>query len=452
MTLSLATAVPPHSTRPEALRRALRMNKYFKHFPTPKQAAFLLLPQREAFFGGAGGPGKSDALLMGALQDVHVPGYAALIFRRTYSDLALPGALMDRAHDWLDDTDAHWNGKTHTWEFPSNATMTFGYLEHEQDKSRYRSAELQYIAYDELTQFTLSQYRFLFTRLRRLKGHPVPLRMRSASNPGDYGHTWVKQRFIIEGPAAGRPFIPARLRDNPYLDIDAYRESLSYVDPVTRAQIEEGDWDAAVEGKKFKRYWFTIVPDYPLQAKRVRFWDLASTEPRPGTDPDWTAGALVAEHDGRYTICDMKRLRGTPGKVEALIAQTAALDGPGVDIWIEQEPGASGVNTIDHYQRRILKGYTVRGYRNTGNKETRANPVSSAAEAGNVDLLQGPWITDYLDEAEGFPGGSHDDQVDAVSGGVAVLGVGMPPITFGATETLTQASRWTTESERVSYG
>src|SRR5262245_41446409 len=70
---SPAVAAPKPLNR-DQLWKALRLNKYIKQMPLPKQAAFLLLPQREAFFGGAGGPGKSSALLMGALQDVHVPG------------------------------------------------------------------------------------------------------------------------------------------------------------------------------------------------------------------------------------------------------------------------------------------------------------------------------------------------------------------------------------------
>lgn len=72
----------------------------------PKQAAFLVLPHLEAFYGGAAGPGKSDDLLMAALQFVDSSNYAALLLRRTYADLALPGALMDRSHMWLDPSDA----------------------------------------------------------------------------------------------------------------------------------------------------------------------------------------------------------------------------------------------------------------------------------------------------------------------------------------------------------
>jgi predicted phage terminase large subunit-like protein len=90
---------------------------------------------------------------------------------------------------------------------------------------------------------------------------------------------------------------------------------------------------------------------------------------------------------------------------------------------MEQEGGSGGVTTIDHYARHVLAGFAFRGNRvsGAGSKEVRANPVSSAAEAGNVQLLRGPWIGAFLDEAEAFPGGAHDDQVDAVSGAVARL-------------------------------
>src|SRR5271155_3345788 len=75
-----------------------RLNAFIPHTPTPRQAAFLLLDCLEAFYGGSGGGGKSDALLMAALQFADVPGYNSLIIRRNFADLALPNALMDRAH------------------------------------------------------------------------------------------------------------------------------------------------------------------------------------------------------------------------------------------------------------------------------------------------------------------------------------------------------------------
>ncbi len=358
---------------------------------------------------------------MGVLQYVDTPGYAALLLRRTFADLALPGALMSRAQEWLSGTQAHWRDEGKTWHFPSGATVTFGYMENENDKYRYQGLQLQYIGWDELTQFSESQYRYLFGWLRRLEGADVPLRVRGASNPGGTGHDWVKQRFITEGIAAGRPFIPAKYSDNPYLDQQAYEHSLAQLDSITRRQIKDGDWTARVGGSKFKREWFEIVDVIPADCRMVRYWDLAATEPKRGSDPDWTAGGKVGiSCNGTIYIADMRHMRGTPQAVESLIKQTAAMDGRPVTIYMEQEPGSSGVNTIDYY-RRLLLGYTFYGDKTTGSKEERANPVSSQAEAGNIKLVRGSWIGAFLDEIEGFPGGAHDDQVDALSGAFAQL-------------------------------
>lgn len=398
-----------------------------------KQALFLVVPNREAFYGGAAGGGKSFALLLGALQYVDMPDYAALLLRRTYADLSLPGALMDRAQEWLRPTDAKWDEKAHTWRFPSGATLTFGYLEHEQDRYRYQGAEFQYVGFDELTQFTETQYRYLFSRLRRLGGATVPLRMRAASNPGGVGHDWVKQRFLVEGREHKRAFIPARLADNPYLDADSYRESLKHLDPVTRAQLESGDWEVREAGAMFRREWFPIVASAPAGMQLVRYWDLAATAVKPGRsgDPDWTVGALLGVHDRRFYLLNIRRMRGTPGEVEKLVRQTAEIDGRVVPVWMEQEPGASGVNTIAHYRDTVLPGWAFRGNHVTGDKSARAAPVSSQAEAGNISLVAGPWIGAFLDEIEAFPASAHDDQVDALSGAFEKLVMGIPEAELG---------------------
>src|SRR4029077_3634506 len=144
------------------------------------------------------------------------------------------------------------------WTFPSGATLAFGYLENENDKYQYQGAEYQFVGFDELSQFTESQYLYLFSRLRRLEGSDIPLRMRSASNPGGVAGRWVYSRFIPDnflppdavepkvwwkegvgedGKEFKRAFIPARLQDNPYLDLVEYEEALNELDPITREQL-----------------------------------------------------------------------------------------------------------------------------------------------------------------------------------------------------------------------
>lgn len=393
------------------------MTRYIPHKPLAKQQAFLCLNCREAFYGGAAGGGKSDALLMAALQYVDVPGYAAILFRRTYKEASLPKAIMARSHEWLGPTDARWNDQKKTWTFPSGATLTFGYLDTDRDLDQYQSAELQFCGFDELTHFEEKHYTYLFSRLRRLKGVDIPIRMRSASNPGGIGHNWVKQRFIVEGAQHGRIFIPAWLEDNTYLDREEYEQSLAELDPVTREQLRAGNWDIAAEGSMFRREWFPVVTEVPAQVKQVRYWDLAATEVKKGRDPDYTAGALLAVNgDGSYYLRNVIRTRSTPGDVEKLIRQTAEVDGRSVAVYIEQEPGSSGVNTVDNYVRRVLAGFAAYGVRPTGSKAERARVWSAQAQVGNIKLVQGTWISDFLEEVSMFPQVPHDDQVDAVSG------------------------------------
>lgn len=400
----------------------------------------MLLDNEEAFYGGAAGGGKSDALLMAGLQYADTPGYAAIIFRRTYSDLALPGALMDRAQEWLGGSDCHWNGSEKIWTFPSGASLSFGYMDGALDHFRYQSSEFQFCGFDELTQFRETQYRYMFSRLRRLAGSDIPIRMRGASNPGGIGHDWVKQRFITErlreDYPQGRPFIPAKLGDNPFLDREVYTRTLQNLDPVTKAQLLNGDWSVRPAGGLFRREWFRFIESRPVDLRWVRYWDLASTE----DGGDWTAGCLLSrDRAGMYYLGDMRRMQGRPAKVEALIKQTAQLDGPETPVYIEQEPGASGKAVIDSYIR-LLAGYVVRPQRPTGDKLLRAGPVSSQAEGGNVTLVRGNWNGDFLDELEAFPQGSHDDQVDALSGAFSQVTGRM--IDFGHLNRDEKKSRW----------
>lgn len=228
----------------------MKWSDYIPHNPTPKQHAFLYLDEleiQEALFGGQAGGGKSDSLLMAALKYVDIPGYAALILRQSYPDLAKPGAIMHRAKEWLRNSGAKWNENLKEFKFPSGSTLEFGYLRRDDDVFQFQSAEYQFIGFDELTQFTEFQYLYMRSRLRRLATSSIPIRVRSATNPGGKGHQWVRRRFISDKDPS-RVFIPATLDDNPYLDRESYREQLEHLDPYTRAQLLHGDWSARPPG------------------------------------------------------------------------------------------------------------------------------------------------------------------------------------------------------------
>lgn len=234
----------------QIVRETVERNRWIRDTPTTPQLCFLASLEAEVLYGGAAGGGKSVALLAAALQYVDVPGYHALLLRRTFADLNLPRSLIPLSKEWLYGTAAKFNEQDHRWTFPSGATVSFGYLDTDNDKFRYQSAAFSFIGFDELTQFAESMYTYLFSRLRKPAALNVPLRMRSASNPGGIGHHWVRRRFIV-GEHPSRRFIPARLDDNPHLDREQYINALENLDPVQRQQLRDGNWDVLDIGGVF---------------------------------------------------------------------------------------------------------------------------------------------------------------------------------------------------------
>jgi predicted phage terminase large subunit-like protein len=446
----------------------LRKTPFVPHEPTPRQTAFILLECLEAFYGGAGGGGKSDALLMDGLYYADVPGYNALIIRRSLADLAMPSALMDRAHEWLGHrADAHWDLGRKRWTFTSGATLTFGYLENARDIDRYASAEFQFIGVDELTQFSEKQYLDLFARLRapaclrcefekqqhlhcemvhprlengcticadlkrqrraaetskfpHLLAAHVPLRMRAASNPGNVGHEWVKRRFVTRlGASPGdRLFVPARLDDNPFINREQYVESLLKLDPVTRDRILKGDWEARSSRGVLKREWFEVVDTIPADLSLVRYWDTAYQKKKTS---DYTVGLKYGmSRNGIGYILHIARTKATPHEVETFIANVASQDSRSIRVIVQQEPGSGSALWIDSMRRGALLGYSVEADAVKGSKFERSQPFRAAAEAGNVKILRGGWNQDFFEECEQFSPDEreyeHDDQVDAACG------------------------------------
>ena len=151
----------------------------------------------------------------------------------------------------------------------------------------------------------------------------------------------------------------------------------------------------------------------PMQC--IRAWDLASTPANSGQKGDWTAGIkLGREASGRFVIMDVVRLKASAYQVEAEIARTARGDGRHVIIGLPQDPGQAAKRQVQ-YLTSDLVGYDVRSSTESGSKKTRARPLASQIEAGNVVMLRADWNTTLLDELEEFPNGDHDDQVDALS-------------------------------------
>jgi predicted phage terminase large subunit-like protein len=159
----------------------------------------------------------------------------------------------------------------------------------------------------------------------------------------------------------------------------------------------------------------------PAGLRPVRAWDLASTAATGTRDPDWTVGILLAKNSfGNYIVLDMVRLRGGPEETESAIMATAARDGKNVPILLPQDPGQAGKSQVAYFTRR-LAGYTVKSSPESGDKATRAMPVASQVNVGNLSIVHGAWNRAFIDELAAFPG-AKDDVIDALSRAFSEVG------------------------------
>jgi predicted phage terminase large subunit-like protein len=459
------------------IRRQGVSNDYVsKAKPNSKQSQFLASDVQELLYGGAAGGGKSIALWMAALQYVHVPGYHALILRRTFRDLSLPKALMDVSHRWLSGTPAKWRAVDHTWVFPSGATITFGYLEAENDKFRYQSAEFQFVGFDELTQFSETQYTFLFSRLRRTSETSetfastsrIPLRMRAASNPGGAGHEWVRNRFIPEEysrasieerygrvwqkigyDAEGNPyhsyFIPARLEDNPNLDQDAYDRSLSHLGPVVRAQMRRGDWDVFEKGNLFLEDWFSFwtsrgdsyvihrnnQKNDNLPIHRCEFFLTADTASTQKADSAYTTICVWALDSEKMDLL-LVHVHRQRMEVPDIAPKIFGLGQSYRVTHAIVENKENGIGVIQQLRRPPFSSLSVRDYDpGSRDKVSRSTTAQIRMQAGQIMIPQeAQWLAAWKAEILQFPDGQFADQVDCLSmaaqyvsdrGGVTVM-------------------------------
>jgi predicted phage terminase large subunit-like protein len=173
----------------------------------------------------------------------------------------------------------------------------------------------------------------------------------------------------------------------------------------------------------------SIVEDVPAEALGyvVRYWDRAATRKKTAAR---TAGVKCGFHEGQLFILDVALCQEEPKEVEELMKATAHEDGREVTVWIEQEPGSSGKTVFDHFARAVLPRFEVRSDRPTGDKQTRAKPLSAKVAAGNVKLRKGPWNRKFIEELAMYPNGKFKDQVDAAAGALDKLTAEAEPEIF----------------------
>lgn len=413
------------------------------------------------------GLSKSFALLMEPLYHIGVRGFNAVALRQSYPQLTRPGGLWVESQELYPYTGGEKNEGNMTWRWPRSGAMA--YMAHLGSDSElvpnWHGAQIALILWDELTNHSAKQFWYMFTRNRSKCG--VKPYVRATCNPDpeswvaeliawwidqDTGYpiperAGVHRYFLRDGDelrwvpagtldAAGQPaksitFIPAKVSDNQELlkKDPGYLSNLLAQPTVERERLLHGNWKIKhAAGKVFSRYDFKPVRAAPSGGTICRFWDFAATERKLAkSDPDYTAGVKTQVHSGRYTVLDMVAEQLGPGAVEPFFLAVTKADvehakavGARYMVRWETEPGSAGKRETLRFVQ-LLAGIDGSGIPSQGDKVFRARAAAAQVQAGNVDILEGPWNTRFLSELHSFPDGPHDDVVDGFTGSCNVL-------------------------------
>jgi hypothetical protein len=265
----------------------------------------------ETFYGGQAGGGKTDLLLGLALKKHQ----RSLVLRRINKDTL---KLVPRVIEIVGSRDGY-NGQLQRWTggaIGEGRQIDFGGCEMEDDKQRYKGDPHDLIGFDEGTDFTYSQFRFIIG-WNRSADADQRCRVVVASNPPTTAEgTWVVSHWRawldplyhrpakpgelrwyttgengddleVDGPgpyqirgrpvrARSRTYIPARLEDNPFLAETPYASVLDALPEELRRAYRDGNFLAGLRDQEFQ-----VIPTAWIEAAQARW------------TPDWRPGRMM---------------------------------------------------------------------------------------------------------------------------------------------------------------
>lgn len=370
-------------------------------------------PAYEVLFGGTKGPGKTETLLREATRQVENKNYRGVLFRRTFPRL---GEIIDRSFKYFPGLGAKYSDKDMqlklpAWTFNTGSKIAFSHCQHERDKYDHQGREWHFMGFDQVEEFTETQYLFLMAQ-NRASFPEMQCYVRSTANPGGVGHAWVKKRWIdslkpfeikkfkrvadedIECPksdpeGSSRSFVPATVFDNPSITKNDphYINRLKQLPEEDQQALLYGNWDV-FKGQFFKMWRRSLhVKSLEINPNFKKFLSLDYGYSNPSSVGWWMIDYDGNLHRYRELYIEGLTYEKLARRIMELTASGESIDYCVADpsIWgdrghhKEEIQGESGAETL----RRVWGNYTalVRG---DNNRITGWNRLRTWLENGRI--------------------------------------------------------------------
>lgn len=309
--------------------------------PGPQTDAYFCEAD-ELFYGGQAGGGKS-AMVIGLALTAHK---RSLILRRTNKEAR---GFVEEIGAVLGSRDGY-NGQDDLWRLPDGRTIEIGGCQLEEDKQKYKGRAHDLKCFDEVADFTESQYEFISTWNRSTDPGQRCRVVATGNPPTNAEGLWVIRRWAawldpshpnpakpgelrwytagpegkeieVDGPgphfingelvtARSRTFIPAKLSDNPDLVRTNYGAVLAALPEELRAAYRDGRFDLGLKDQAFQ-----AIPTAWIRAAMERWTERPPNNlPMCAVGVDCSGGGtdpmvIARRHDGWYD-----KLVEVPGK------------------------------------------------------------------------------------------------------------------------------------------
>lgn len=295
---------------------------------SPQRAAYESEAD-ELFYGGAAGGGKTD-LLLGLAGTRHT---RSIIFRRIFPSAR---GIIERSREIYNRSADNrskdsYNESLHIWRLSDGRQIEIAAMQYEKDKEKHRGNPHDFYAFDEITEFTESQFRFVMAWNRTTKAgqrcrvvvtgnppatpegewvkkywgawidpkHPNPAKfgelrwyVRVGDNDIELEGDWAGKTYSADGEMLqprSRTFIPARLADNPHLRDTGYLAIIQGLPEPLRSQMLYGDFGKATQDDAYQ-----VIPTAWVEA--------AMTRVNPPADKITALGVDVARGGSDKTV------------------------------------------------------------------------------------------------------------------------------------------------------